>query len=143
MSLNFQVSFCNFPRSLLCGEIHAVMLQFTNIGSSPLHKLKVASTQPEFFTLGGKNGQLPKFPCVYQTVDEVPNSDSNNSKCQSVSKDTVHLSRVVDIELPANMLQPKSTLSIPVWIRGNDIGGIHDIHFMFYYQPVQNLPNIK
>ncbi|XP_060083234.1 trafficking protein particle complex subunit 8-like [Ylistrum balloti] len=136
-----QVSFCNFPRTLLCGEVHAVMLQFTNVGSSPLHKLKVASTCPEFFTLGC-HGQLPKFPCVYQSAMDVGVSDSE-CMCNSISKDSVNVTRVVDIDLPSGTLQPKSTISIPAWIRGNDIGGIHEIHFMFYYEPVQQLPNIS
>ena len=71
LSVIFQVSFCNFPRTLLCGEVHGVMLQLTNVGSSPLHKLQVTSTSPEYFTLGC-HGQLCKFPCVYQTTLDLP-----------------------------------------------------------------------
>lgn len=136
-----QVSFCNFPRTLLCGEVHAVMLQFTNVGSSPLHRLKVASTCPAFFTLGC-HGQLPKFPCVYQTNLDMALSDGE-CLCNSVSKDSVNVTHVVDIVLPSGTLQPKSTISIPAWIRGNDIGGIHEIHFMFYYEPVQKSPSVS
>lgn len=137
----FQVSFCNFPRTLLCGEVHAVMLQFTNIGSSALHNLKVTSTNPEFFTFGC-HGDLPKFPSVYQTVSEVPNSDKNCT-CSSILKSDGNVSRVVDISLTNNSLQPKNTVSVPAWIRGNDIGGVHEIHFTFYYEPVQNLPKAR
>ncbi|KAK3085582.1 hypothetical protein FSP39_005648 [Pinctada imbricata] len=128
-----QVTFCNFPGTLLCGEVHAVMLQFTNIGSSPLHKLKLASTNPEFITLGG-HGEPPKFPSVYQNSLDVPNYDS--CSCRT-SKDKNSTKSVVDIDLPNGILQPKCTISIPAWVRGNDIGGIHDVHFMFYYEPVQ------
>ncbi|XP_048756768.2 trafficking protein particle complex subunit 8-like isoform X4 [Ostrea edulis] len=132
-----QVSFCNFPKSLLCGEVHAVMLQFTNIGTSPLHKLKLASSTPEFITLGGQ-GELPKFPCVYQTTSEV---SSDETKCYCNTKDRV--TNVMDIPLPNRTLQPKNTVSVPAWVRGNDIGGVHDVHFMFYYQPVTNSPKVR
>ncbi|KAJ8303460.1 hypothetical protein KUTeg_019856 [Tegillarca granosa] len=136
-----QVSFCNFPRTLLCGEVHAIMLQFTNIGSSALHNLKVTSTNPEFFTFGC-HGDLPKFPSVYQTVSDVPNSDKNCT-CSSILKSDINISHVVDISLTNNSLQPKNTVSVPAWIRGNDIGGIHEIHFTFYYEPVQDLPKAR
>ncbi|XP_061162581.1 trafficking protein particle complex subunit 8-like isoform X1 [Saccostrea echinata] len=132
-----QVSFCNFPKSLLCGEVHAVMLQFTNIGTSPLHKLKLASSTPEFITLGD-HGELPKFPCVYQTKNEVP---SEETKCYCNTKDKV--CNVMDIPLPNRTLQPKSTVSVPAWVRGNDIGGVHDVHFMFYYEPVTKSPRAR
>lgn len=133
-----QVSFCNFPKSLLCGEVHAVMLQFTNIGTSPLHKLKLATSTPEFITLGG-HGELPKFPCVYQSVSEVSGEET---KCCCNTKDKV--SSVMDIPLPNRTLQPKNTVSVPAWVRGNDIGGVHDVHFMFYYEPVTtNTPKVR
>ncbi|XP_076111682.1 trafficking protein particle complex subunit 8-like isoform X2 [Mytilus galloprovincialis] len=131
-----QVSFCNFPQTLLCGEVHAIMLQFTNIGSSPLHKLKVGSSSPEFFTLGS-HGEIPKFPTVYQESSEVPNKSSS---CEFNSKMTNIKSCVVDIALPNGVLQPKNTLSVPAWIRGNDIGGVHETHFMFYYEPIHSTP---
>lgn len=134
-----QVSFCNFPQTLLCGEVHAIMLQFTNIGSSPLHKLKVGSSNPEFFTLGS-HGETPKFPSVYQVTSEVPNL---NLSCEFNSKVTNDVSCVVDINIPNGVLQPKNTLSVPAWIRGNDIGGVHETHFMFYYEPCHSTPKLR
>jgi hypothetical protein len=134
-----QVSFCNFPQTLLCGEVHAIMLQFTNIGSSPLHKLKVGSSNPEFFTLGS-HGEIPKFPSVYQVTSEVPNSSSSSD---FISKVTNDISCVIDINLPNGVLQPKNTLSVPAWIRGNDIGGVHEAHFMFYYEPIYSTPKLR
>ena len=133
----FQVSFCNFPKSLLCGEVQAVMFQFTNIGTSPLHKLKLATCTPEFITLGN-HGELPKFPCVYQTSSDVSGQETK-SDCNKRDK----LSNVMDIPLPNRTLQPKSTVSVPAWVRGNDIGGVHDVHFMFYYEPVTNSPKAR
>jgi hypothetical protein len=101
------------------------MLQFTNIGSSPLHKLKVGSSNPEFFTLGS-HGEIPKFPSVYQVTSEVPNSSSSSD---FISKVTNDISCVIDINLPNGVLQPKNTLSVPAWIRGNDIFIAHTVKF--------------
>lgn len=137
---NWQVTFCNFPKMLLCGEVHPVTLQFTNVGSSPLHKLKITSTNPEFYTFGC-HGDLPMFPCIYQTKTEVKEDQTNSHT--SVCLENVTVSSVLDISLPSGTLQPKSTVSVPAWIRGNDIGGIHEIDFIFYYEPVQENTKIR
>lgn len=75
------------------------------------------------------------FPCIYQTKTEVKEHQSNSHS--SVCPGSVTVSSVLDISLPSGTLQPKSTVSVPAWIRGNDIGGIHEINFTFYYEPVQ------
>lgn len=134
-----QASFVNFPKTLLCGEVHPVSLNFTNMGSSPLHNLKVALSNPKFFTLGD-HSDIPKFSGVYH-IDN--NKSSNCQSCTSADKDFTRLSRVMDINIPGGTLHPKSTVTVPAWVRGNDIGGIHEVNFLFYYEPAQQMPKVR
>ena len=56
-----QVMFCEFPDALLCGEVHCVEVEFSNVGSVPLHHLRVSTSNPNFLTFGsGPRENLPK-----------------------------------------------------------------------------------
>ncbi|XP_062411302.1 trafficking protein particle complex subunit 8 [Sardina pilchardus] len=45
--------------------------------------------------------------------------------------------RVVEVELPGQVLQPGEALQVPMWLRGPDTEGVHEIHFLFYYESTQ------
>ncbi|KAL4234283.1 Trafficking protein particle complex 8 [Mactra antiquata] len=124
-----QVSFLNFPRTLLCGEVHPVTLSFTNVGSSPMHKLMVASSNPKCFVLGTVLNK--------HNLGGVYKSSSVKDELNCVKCDTDNVGRVTLIDLPGGVLHPKGSFSIQLWIRGNDIGGNHEIDFLFYYESAQ------
>lgn len=44
---------------------------------------------------------------------------------------------VVEVELPGKALQPGESLQVPMWLRGPDAEGVHEIHFLFYYESTQ------
>jgi len=112
----------------------------------PLHKLKVASSNPKYFVLGKQLGQ--ESTSVYKTVTSVNigsgNSQSSDSRGSSKSSicavncndvDETTAKRVLDITIPGDgLLHPNSSITVPLWIRGNDIGGIHEVDFLFYYE---------
>ncbi|XP_071092381.1 trafficking protein particle complex subunit 8-like isoform X2 [Haliotis cracherodii] len=125
-----EVSFCDFPDSLLCGEVHCIEMEVRNTGRSPLHQLKVTSTHPDFFTFGCSQ-DLPKYPYVYQTrsVDSDISNPIDSCSVRSVPD-------VIDIPIEGNILRPGDTRSLPMWLRGNDIGGVHEVDFLFYYEPL-------
>ncbi|XP_060558094.1 trafficking protein particle complex subunit 8-like isoform X2 [Ruditapes philippinarum] len=124
-----EVSFVDFPKTLLCGEVHPVTVHFTNTGSSPLHKLKVASSNPKCFVIG-QNISNEHSSSVYNVTDK--SSDSISVNCD------LKVKRVIDIEIPGGILHSKSTMGIQLWIRGNDIGGNHQVDFLFYYELAEN-----
>lgn len=107
---------------------------FTNQGSSPLHKLKVASSNPKCFVLGSSLDR-PHSNTVYNISDK--SSDSISVNCDFSVK------RVLDIVIPDGVLHSKSTMSVQLWIRGNDIGGNHQVDFLFYYELAENLEKPK
>jgi hypothetical protein len=145
----------------------------TNVGSSPMHKLSLAASSPEFFTFGLEaGGELPQFPFVYQAPDSTHmdgcGGDTNDPQCGgdtstdddpqcgdsgvscsscshhcSLRTDKVKVSRVLSIPIADGILRPKSTVSVPAWIRGNDIGGMHEIDFVFYYEPTNQTTTTK
>ncbi|XP_052816266.1 trafficking protein particle complex subunit 8-like isoform X2 [Mya arenaria] len=122
-----QVSFLNFPKTLLCGEVHPVTVTFTNVGSTPLHRLKLATSNPKYLVLG-LNTDIRTSTSVYTS-----SSDCNEtSSC--VNCDPCAVKRVIDIDIPEGVLHPNSSISLPLWVRGNDIGGVHEVDLLFYYE---------
>ncbi|XP_005105619.1 trafficking protein particle complex subunit 8 [Aplysia californica] len=140
---SLDVVFCDFPENLLCGEVQCIEIEFTNSGKSPLQNLRVTSSHPRFFTFG-RNSELPKYPYVYQM--RAPQCSSLSSTLTSTIPDRssfLSLPDVLDIPLPKGALQPGDTLSLPLWLRGDDIGGVHEVDFLFYYEPVKHSCNIR
>ncbi|XP_050396209.1 trafficking protein particle complex subunit 8 isoform X1 [Patella vulgata] len=134
-----QVNFCDFPDALLCGEVHCIEIEFTNCGRSPLRTLKLTTSHPEFCTFG-VGSDLPKYPYVYQQRS----SKTDTSMCDKIDKkDFFNVSNVLDILLSDNVLKPGETISLPMWLRGNDIGGVHEVDFLFYYEPLTHQSKIK
>lgn len=105
-------------------------LSFTNTGSTPLHRLKVASSNPKYFVLGDyTDNDMPSS--VYKAVSA--------SRSSEVICDDSAVKRVMDINIPGGSLHPNTSFSVPLWVRGNDIGGMHEVDFLFYYEAVQQL----
>ncbi|GFR74415.1 trafficking protein particle complex subunit 8 [Elysia marginata] len=160
-----EVSFLDFPESLLCGEVQCIEVEFTNKGKSPLHGLRVTSSHPRFFTFGlfpnGTNTtstapQQPqpptaKYPFVYQM--RAPHCGAiGPSLTSTVSTSIIGGSGyqpsadVLNIPLSdcqEGQLMPGQEVKLPMWIRGDDIGGVHEVDFLFYYEPVKSLSTVK
>ncbi|XP_064640195.1 trafficking protein particle complex subunit 8-like isoform X2 [Lineus longissimus] len=128
------VRFYNFPQAMLCGEVRQGMVQFENKGQVPLNRLKVASTNPEFFTFGVQDSVQEK--CIYQTI---PDKQGN----EEYVLDKMDVKRVVDIPIPNGVLNPGASVSLPMWIRGPTTSAIHRIDFLFYYQSVEKNPKLS
>ncbi|XP_025115248.1 trafficking protein particle complex subunit 8-like isoform X3 [Pomacea canaliculata] len=137
------VMFCEFPDALLCGEVHCVEVEFSNIGKVPLRNLRVVSSLASFFTFGcGKESELPKYPYTYQ----MRNGEVQQNRVDHINhcKEYMHFTEVARIPLPGDgMLGPGQTVLLPVWLRGNDIGGVHEVDFVFYYEPVSTGSHVR
>ncbi|XP_007439489.1 trafficking protein particle complex subunit 8 isoform X1 [Python bivittatus] len=142
-----EVFFINFPTLLLCGEIRKTYVEFMNVSQCPLTGVKVVSKQPEFFTFGGKDAVLtPLSPTAsehcsaYKTV--VTHSTSVCSLVSSaVASDfgvgTESQSEIIDVPLPDSVLFPGVSVQLPMWLRGPDEEGVHEINFLFYYESIK------
>lgn len=136
--------FLNFPTALLCGEIRKAWVEFVNVSAIPLTGLRVVSTHPEFFTFGSATSDLtPVTPTAsehcsaYKTV-VMPSSVAAVTLVSPASFGMTGDDRptVADIPLTGGVLGPGEALQIPLWLRGPDREGVHEIHFLFYYESV-------
>uniref|UniRef100_A0A8D0GHK1 Trafficking protein particle complex subunit 8 n=1 Tax=Sphenodon punctatus TaxID=8508 RepID=A0A8D0GHK1_SPHPU len=143
-----EVFFINFPTGLLCGEIRKAYVEFVNVSMCPLTGLKVVSKRPEFFTFGGNNAVLtPLSPSAsencsaYKTVVTDPTSVCSAMTSSASSVDfgvgTKNQLEVIDVPLPDSVLLPGASVQLPMWLRGPDEEGVHEINFLFYYESIK------
>ncbi|KAL7888142.1 hypothetical protein AOLI_G00031160 [Acnodon oligacanthus] len=140
-----EVFFINFPTGLLCGEIRKAWVEFVNVSAVPLAGLRVASTHPEFFTFGSATADLtPVTPTAaehcsaYKTM-VTPPSDAAVTLVSPAAFGITGVDRptVVEIPLTGGVLGPGEALQIPLWLRGPDREGVHEISFLFYYESLE------
>ncbi|RXN15358.1 trafficking particle complex subunit 8 isoform X1 [Labeo rohita] len=146
-----EVFFINFPTGLLCGEIRKAWVEFVNVSAVPLTGLRVASTHPEFFTFGSAASDLtPVTPTAaehcsaYKTV-AVPPSMATVSLVSPAAFGVTGGDRPVVVEIPLSqgVLGPGEALQIPLWLRGPDREGVHEINFLFYYESTEKTAKLS
>nr|XP_060631210.1 trafficking protein particle complex subunit 8 isoform X7 [Anolis sagrei ordinatus] len=142
-----EVFFINFPTELLCGEIRKTYVEFVNVSKCSLTGVKVVSKRPEFFTFGGSSAILtPLSPSAsehcsaYKTV--VSHSTSLSSVTSSAASSDFGVGsgsqpEVIDVPLPECVLLPGASVQLPMWLRGPDEEGVHEINFLFYYESLR------
>ena len=50
---------------------------------------------------------------------------------------------VVEIPLSGGVLGPGEALQIPLWLRGPDREGVHEISFLFYYEGMEKNAKLR
>ncbi|XP_029943533.1 trafficking protein particle complex subunit 8 isoform X2 [Salarias fasciatus] len=103
-----EVFFLDFPTALLCGEVRRTTVEFGNVGAVALCGLRVASTHPDFFAFESRGSG----PGPGTEQDPVP--------------------------IDGGVLRPGQSVQLPLWLRGPDQEGVHEIHFLFYYQSAES-----
>uniref|UniRef100_A0A667WZ17 Trafficking protein particle complex subunit 8 n=1 Tax=Myripristis murdjan TaxID=586833 RepID=A0A667WZ17_9TELE len=142
-----EVFFLQFPTALLCGEIRKAYVEFCNVSSVALCGLRVASTHPDFFTFGGQ-ATTPLTPVsptsaencsAYKTlVTHHGGQSSSTAAVKLVSaEDFGQTSGVVEIPVEGGTLRPGESTQLPLWLRGPDQEGVHEINFLFYYESTE------
>ncbi|NP_001085189.1 uncharacterized protein LOC432274 [Xenopus laevis] len=149
-----EVFFINFPTGLLCGEIRKVHVEFVNVSKCPLTGLRVVSKRPEFFTFGSNTEALtPLSPAAsmncsaYKTV-----VTDSTSRCSVLTSSVTpsdfgvgggNQSDVIDIPLTDSVLAPGASVQLPLWLRGPDQEGVHEINFLFYYESTEKQSRMR
>nr|XP_033789657.1 trafficking protein particle complex subunit 8 isoform X1 [Geotrypetes seraphini] len=146
-----EVFFINFPTGLLCGEVRKAYVEFVNVSKCPLTRLKVVSKRPEFFTFGSTTAVLtPLSPSAsencsaYRTVVTESTSVSMAliSSASPVDFGVGNQSEVIDVPLPDSVIHPGTSVQLPLWLRGPDEEGVHEINFLFYYESTEKQSKI-
>uniref|UniRef100_A0A3Q3KGX2 Trafficking protein particle complex 8 n=1 Tax=Monopterus albus TaxID=43700 RepID=A0A3Q3KGX2_MONAL len=140
-----EVFFLQFPTALLCGEIRKAYVEFCNVSGVALCGLRVASTHPEFFTFGSQ-ATTPVTPLsptsaencsAYKTLATPPHLGSVASEMLVSAEDFSQPSSVMEIPIDGSTLQPGESTQLPLWLRGPDQEGVHEINFLFYYESTE------
>ncbi|XP_067086412.1 trafficking protein particle complex subunit 8 isoform X2 [Osmerus mordax] len=141
-----EVFFLQFPTALLCGEIRKAYVEFCNVSRVALRGLRVASTHPDFFTFGG-GATTPLTPVspaasencsAYRTLATPPGARPGAAATSLASAgDFGPVAGVADIPLPEGALRPGESTQLPLWLRGPDQEGVHEINFLFYYESAE------
>lgn len=137
-----QVFFLQFPTALLCGEIRKAYVEFCNVSAVALCGLRVASTHPDFFTFGSQSTApfTPPSPrsaencSAYVTFPNPLQPGSMSSETLVSAPACSQPSGVTEIPIHGSTLQPGQSVQLPLWLRGPDQEGVHEINFLFYYE---------
>ncbi|KAM4739693.1 trafficking protein particle complex subunit 8 [Anableps anableps] len=140
-----EVFFLQFPTALLCGEIRKAYVEFCNVSAVALCGLRVASTHPDFFTFGSQATTpfTPPSPgsaenCSAYVTFPTPFQPGSVSSEMLVSAPAFSQpSGVMEIPIHGSTLQPGESIQLPLWLRGPDQEGVHEINFLFYYENTQ------
>ncbi|XP_059197292.1 trafficking protein particle complex subunit 8 isoform X2 [Centropristis striata] len=134
-----EVFFLQFPTALLCGEIRKAYVEFCNVSGVALCGLRVASTHPDFFTFGSQT-TTPVSPTsaencsAYKTTAVQGQQGSVAAEMLVSAEDFSQPSGVMDIPIEGSTLQPGESTQLPLWLRGPDQEGVHEINLLFYYE---------
>lgn len=137
-----EVFFLQFPTALLCGEIRKAYVEFCNVSGVALCGLRVASTHPAFFTFGSQ-ATTPLSPTsaencsAYKTLATPLQLDSEAPESLVSAEDFSQPSGVIEIPIDGSTLQPGESTQLPLWLRGPDQEGVHEINFLFYYESTE------
>ncbi|XP_071005855.1 trafficking protein particle complex subunit 8-like isoform X1 [Oncorhynchus clarkii lewisi] len=158
-----EVFFLQFPTALLCGEIRKAYVEFCNMSRVTLCGLRVASTHPDFFTFGSSSlatpltplsptsfencsayktlatppGATPGFVAAVTLVSEGDFGSGTRLRGGGVSGAGTGGKGITEIPLGEGTLKPGESTQLPMWLRGPDQEGVHEIHFLFYYESAE------
>uniref|UniRef100_A0A3Q2PLD4 Trafficking protein particle complex subunit 8 n=1 Tax=Fundulus heteroclitus TaxID=8078 RepID=A0A3Q2PLD4_FUNHE len=139
-----EVFFLQFPTALLCGEIRKAYVEFCNVSAVALCGLRVASTHPDFFTFGSQPNPGSTENCsAYATFPTPLQPDSMSPEMLVSAPDFSQPSGVTEIPILGSTLQPGESIQLPLWLRGPDREGVHEINFLFYYESTEKGPKIS
>uniref|UniRef100_A0A8C6WLH7 Trafficking protein particle complex 8 n=1 Tax=Neogobius melanostomus TaxID=47308 RepID=A0A8C6WLH7_9GOBI len=144
-SWRYGVFFLHFPSALLCGEIRKAYIEFCNMSSVGLRGLRVVSTHPTFFTFGSSSSpHTPDTPVTphsaqncsaYKTV--VASEPQQPPHVLVAAQDFLQPSSIISIPIEGGILKPGASMQLPLWLRGPDKEGVHEINFLFYYESTE------
>ncbi|KAE8293871.1 Trafficking protein particle complex subunit 8 Protein TRS85-like protein [Larimichthys crocea] len=132
-----EVFFLQFPTALLCGEIRKAYVEFCNVSGVALCGLRVVSTHPDFFTFGSQ-ATTPLTPLsptsaenssAYRILATPSQPGSVASEVLVSAEDFRQPSGVMVIPIDGSTLQPGESTQLPLWLRGPDQEGVHEIQF--------------
>ena len=112
---------------------------FKNSGKTALKSLHISCNRPECFSLDGQSfdGDTYSKDAIYEMID---GGSTHHSTAENLSPESVR--EIVKVPLENGLLQPNAEISVPVWIHGMSTPGVHELDFLFYYEPLNHVRDI-
>eukprot|EP01135_Chromosphaera_perkinsii_P008690 Nk52_evm23s1444 gene=Nk52_evmTU23s1444 len=126
----------NFPEYLLSGEVKKSIFNFTNKGASSLMNLKVVTNNSENLVFGSMSELNEDFMPVQGERTSNMECPFDITECREYGKG------IYDINLGRLKLEPGESISIPVWVKGGNVG-TEELNMLFCYEsdaPTKLLP---
>nr|XP_042908090.1 trafficking protein particle complex subunit 8 isoform X2 [Parasteatoda tepidariorum] len=123
-----QVKFQSFPYSFFCGEVKKVIAKLTNVGKHKLKRVIVASPTPGLFAIGIP-GDINNPNAILKEITSSRQPSPVMSKWEP--------DWMIEILMPDGepcALDPGTSIEIPVWFKGPEAPGDHDLDLLFYYE---------
>ncbi|GBM42531.1 Trafficking protein particle complex subunit 8 [Araneus ventricosus] len=132
-----QVNFHSFPYSLFCGEIQKVTAQLTNVGQHKLRRIIMASPKPGLFAIGNP-GEVNDSESILKEI-----SSSRQPSPVIAKWEADWMVEVLMSDGEPCILEPGSSLEIPVWFKGPETPGDHALDILFYYETEPPHPKLR
>lgn len=117
-----------------------INVQFTNIGQCPLQRLIVASPTPDFYVFGTYGAEESES---YSYLGYAARTTNNgNSSTSPVMVEWKKISRISELLMHNGnyvSLDPGASIMVPLWIRGPDTPGCHNVDLLFYYETTSQM----
>ncbi|GFY47383.1 trafficking protein particle complex subunit 8 [Trichonephila inaurata madagascariensis] len=130
-----QVKFYSFPSNLYCGEVQKVTAELTNIGQHKIRRIIMASPKPGLFAIGNP-GEINDSENILKEI-----SSSRQPSPVIAKWDCDWMVEVLMPDGESCALESGASLEIPVWIKGPETPGDHNLDILFYYE--SDPPHLK
>ncbi|XP_048577205.1 trafficking protein particle complex subunit 8 isoform X2 [Nematostella vectensis] len=131
-----QVRFQKFPQRLLCGELVRTTAEFTNLGECSMSRLHLATTTPEYISIGTPDHTLDSTS-IYQTAPTIGEPVMRRLAPE------FDVRRVSPVPIPGGSIPPGGSVKLPVWLGGCEDEGVQPKEFMFYYESTEQNPQMS
>lgn len=121
----------DLPVTLLCGEVQRASFTFKNIGSVPLKSVHLVCSCPQAFSFDGE-AITWDYVATDNPEEKVLKIMNNTSNCD-----------ILKLPLNEDVLCPGEVLTIPVSVYGLTTPGVHELYFLFYYEPAESISKVK
>uniref|UniRef100_A0A7M5V1Y5 Trafficking protein particle complex subunit 8 n=2 Tax=Clytia hemisphaerica TaxID=252671 RepID=A0A7M5V1Y5_9CNID len=135
------VTMSNLPVTLLCGETQTSQFTFKNTGQTPMKNLHLICSCPQSFAFGSRksDGDNNKQPSKYPVAEK---GDSAQPSKMNIANLNNTFNGVLKIPVANDALQPGEEVMLDVAVYGALSPGVHEIYFLFYYEPLETVKKV-
>lgn len=118
----------NLPTNLLCGETQTAHFTFKNTGQEAMKNVYLVCSCPRSFAFKSTTEEKSRY-----------NIKDNLITIEDINRE---FKGIVKVPLTDNKLLPGDEVTTEVSVHGARSPGVHEIDFLFYYEPFDSVKNV-